>query len=367
MSTNEEQDLKGKFFVIEGTDASGKKTQADLLVAHLVEAGYDVALFDFPRYQEESSYFVREYLSGSYGSSDQVGPYKASIFYALDRFSASDKIHKALSEGKIVISNRYTGSNMAHQGTKFINKEERRGFFIWNDSLEFQMLQLPRPTANIVLRVDPQTIQQLLQMRSEQDGRKKDILEADPKHIEQSVEVYDDLTTLFPKDFLRIDCVRSNTLLKRENIHDLVWGHIEPLLPKATKSGVGSVERHVHTAEQTKNHDSEISDEKLVEKLDNGATIMTEAGKKFLENAVTSTESNVYAFSDQMSPVTIAAAMARLSRRADDMRVTILDEFSSSTAKKMRIYLNESLRLTAMIQFNSLSDNTLSLRVRVIY
>jgi thymidylate synthase ThyX len=35
-----------------------------------------------------------------------------------------------------------------------------------------------------------------------------------------------------------------------------------------------------------------------------------------------------------MSPITIAAAMARLSRRGDDMRVTILDEFSSSTAKK---------------------------------
>jgi thymidylate synthase ThyX len=35
-----------------------------------------------------------------------------------------------------------------------------------------------------------------------------------------------------------------------------------------------------------------------------------------------------------MSPITIAAAMARLSRRADDMRVTILDEFSSADAKK---------------------------------
>jgi thymidylate kinase/thymidylate synthase ThyX len=343
MSPNNSSPKEGKFFVIEGTDASGKSTQADLLIKHLVAAGYDVALFDFPRYQEESSYFVREYLAGNYGSSDQVGPYKASIFYALDRFAASGKMKQAIAEGKIVISNRYTGSNMAHQGTKFTNKEERRGFFIWNDSLEFQMLQIPRPTSSIVLRVDPQTIKQLLEMRSEQDGRKKDILEADPKHTEESVAVYDDLTTLFPKDFIRIDCVRSNTLLKREQIHDLVWAHIEPLLPQPNTSGVGSVEKHVHVAQQTKT-DTPTSneatsghaapEEALVEKLENGATVMTEAGKKYLENAVTNTESNVYAFSDQMSPITIAAAMARLSRRADDMRVTILDEFSSSTAKK---------------------------------
>lgn len=329
---------EGRFFVIEGTDASGKKTQANLLIEHLTEAGYDVALFDFPRYQEESSYFVREYLSGNYGTAAQVGPYKASVFYALDRFAASEKMRQAISEGKIVISNRYTGSNMAHQGTKFTNKEERRGFFIWNDSLEFQMLQIPRPTANIVLRVDPQTIQQLLELRSKEDNRKKDILEADPKHIEESVTVYDDLTTLFPKDFIRIDCVRSNTLLKREQIHDLVWAQIEPLLPKPNSNGIGSVEKHEHEASQSvtekTSEETSQTDEPLVEKLENGATIMTEAGKKFLEDAVTNTESNVYAFSDQMSPITIAAAMARLSRRADDMRVTILDEFSSSTAKK---------------------------------
>jgi len=333
MNPEEVTTTDGKFFVIEGTDASGKKTQADLLIKHLVDAGYDVALFDFPRYQDESSYFVREYLSGNYGNADQVGPYKASVFYALDRFAASSKIKEALYEGKIVISNRYTGSNMAHQGTKFTNKEERRGFFIWNDSLEFQMLQIPRPTANIVLRVDPQTIQQLLELRSKTDNRKKDILEADPKHIEESVTVYDDLTTLFPKDYIRIDCVRNNTLLKREQIHDLVWAQIEPLLPSPNTSGKGSVKRYEHDAAQAQKT-IEKAEQPLVEKLENGATVMTTAGKKYLEDAVTNTESNVYAFSDQMSPITIAAAMARLSRRADDMRVTILDEFSSSEAKK---------------------------------
>ena len=317
------QQLEGKFFVIEGTDASGKSTQFKLLAERLVKEGYDVVTFDFPQYSEDSSYFVREYLAGNYGSSDEVGPYTGSVFYALDRFSAKEAISKALSEGKIVLSNRFTGSNMAHQGTKFNNPEQRRGFFIWEDNLEFQMMGIPRPTASIVLRVDADTAAQLIDLRSKQDNRPKDMLEQDKSHIERSVEVYDDLCTLFPKDFLRIDCVRSNKFMNREQIHEIVWSAINPMLPRPTKE-IGSITE----GQQSQNR------ERLVQKNENGSMSLTSAGEAYLKDIVTSTDSNVYAFTDNISPVTIAAAMARLSRRGDDMRVTVLDEFSSSTAKK---------------------------------
>ncbi len=313
---------KGSFFVIEGTDASGKTTQFELLAERLIKEGYDVVTFDFPQYDSDSSFYVREYLKGSYGSADEVGPYTASVFYALDRFAAKDKINQALESGKIVLSNRYSGSNMAHQGTKFANPEERRGFFIWADNLEFQMLGIPRPDANIVLRVDADTSEQLIKLRAEKEGREIDIHEADSDHIKRSIEVYDDLCTLFPKDFLRIDCIRSNVFMRREQIHDLVWSTVERLLPKSTKD------------KGTRKDGSNEVRKDLVAKNDAGINYITEAGKQFLSDAITNTDDNVYAFNDQMSPVTIAAAMARLSRRADDMRITILDEFSNSKNKK---------------------------------
>jgi dTMP kinase len=50
---------QGLFIVIEGSDGSGKKTQFNLLKERLRATGYDVAIFDFPRYNKESSYFVR--------------------------------------------------------------------------------------------------------------------------------------------------------------------------------------------------------------------------------------------------------------------------------------------------------------------
>ena len=55
--------------------------------------------------------------------------------------------------------------------------------------------------------------------------------------------------------------------------------------------------------------------------------IITEEGHRRLAEVVTDPVGSVYAFNGKLSPVIIAAAMARLSRRAGDMRLTILDEF----------------------------------------
>ncbi len=319
---------QGAFLVIEGTDGSGKGTQFSLLKKRLEYAGYEVATFDFPQYEQDSSYFVREYLNGKYGSAEEVGPYTGSLFYALDRYQAAPAIREALASGKVVLANRFTGSNMAHQGTKFLNAEERRGFFIWLDNLEFMMLQIPRPTKNIVLRVPADIAQRLVDQKGERTytDKKRDIHEADLNHLQKSVQVYDDLCQLFPQDFLRIDCVRSNRMMDIETINDMLWETVLPMLPpKPTKP-----------ASEQKQQQNTIAND-YVKKDSNGVYVVTPSGRQFLDDAVTNTDSNVYAFNDKLSPITIAAAMARLSRRGDDMRVTILDEFAGAAGKDQKL------------------------------
>lgn len=73
-----------------------------------------------------------------------------------------------------------------------------------------------------------------------------------------------------------------------------------------------------------------------VEKKD-GRTVATKAGRDYLDSAVTNSVGNVYGFTDKLSPITIAAAMARLSRRGDDMRITILDEFVGKVDKDAQL------------------------------
>ena len=63
--------------------AQDKTTQFKLLQQRLLDAGYDVEVFDFPQYDKPSSYFLKEYLNGNYGSADAVNPYAGSLFLPL--------------------------------------------------------------------------------------------------------------------------------------------------------------------------------------------------------------------------------------------------------------------------------------------
>lgn len=320
---------QGTFIVIEGTDGSGKGTQFKLLADYLRDHGHEVATFDFPQYDQPSSYFVKKYLNGDYGTAEQIGPYTSSLFYALDRYEAAPAIRQALSEGKIVLSNRFTGSSMGHQGTKFIHAEERRGYFIWLDNLEFEMLKIPRPTMSIVLRVPAEIAQTLVDQKEARSytDKKRDIHEADLSHLQRAVAVYDDICQLFPKDFQRIDCVRGGDLLSIETIQELVRQKVEPLLPIPVPKPPKTAEATVTKKEKV------VTENPYVYKNEEGVYEITDAGKQFLDKTVTNTTDNVYGFTDKLSPVTIAAAMARLSRRGDDMRVTILDEFALAAGK----------------------------------
>ena len=321
------QTKEGVFIVIEGTDGSGKSTQFELLTKRLENAGYDVATFKFPQYNEPSSYFVKQYLAGAYGAVDEVGPYTASLFYALDRFGAAAKIREALAQGKIVVVDRYTGSNMAHQGTKFHHAEQRRGYFIWLDNLEFEMLKIPRPDINFVLNVPAEVTQDLLKKTE----KKRDIHEIDIEHLKRSVEVFNDLSQLFPKDFIRIDCVRSGEMLSIDIINNLIWEKIQPLLPTAPER------KRTALAEVTKSETTtEVEDNPYIQKTRTG-TRVTRAGREFLEKVVTDTSGDIYAFKDKFNATMIAAAINRSSHRTESLRTVILDAFAKSYENNDRV------------------------------
>ena len=119
---------KGKFIVIEGTDGSGKSTQVNLLSDRFKKEKIKFETADFPQYDNFSGAFVAKYLRGEYGAADEVGPYRGSIFYAVDRYDKSFDIRKWMNEGKQVISNRYVSANMGHQTGKIKGKKQQDAF-----------------------------------------------------------------------------------------------------------------------------------------------------------------------------------------------------------------------------------------------
>lgn len=316
------QNKEGLFVVIEGVDGAGKGTQFKLLIKRLELAGYDVATFDFPRYEEPSSYFVKQYLNGAYGDRPEaVSPYTASLFFALDRFAAAPQIREALGQGKVVLANRFTGSSMAAQGTKFDNADERRGYFIWLDNLEFEMLKIPRPDVNLVLRVPADIAQAQVDKKDKRayTDKKRDLHEADGNLMRHTVEVYDDLCQLFPRDFVRVDCARGGKIMPIEMIGNLVWEKVFPFLPRPTRPRKSAKTETASPASLT-------TENPYVEQVEAGLRA-TDMGQAYLDRVVTDPVGPVYGFTNAISPVTVAAAMARLCRRSDDLRITLLDEF----------------------------------------
>lgn len=232
------ENIQGKLIVIDGIDGSGKGTQTQILIDRLLQDGYKVKMADFPQYGSKSAGLVEEYLNGKYGPGEEVGPYRASIFYAADRYDASFKLKDWLKEGYIVISNRYASANMGHQGGKITDSIKRKKFLDWVYGLEYRLFQIPKPDLNLILHVEAEIGQKLVEnkaIRSYLNGEKRDIHEADINHLRAAEQTYLEIAKSFP-DFTLIECTENGKMRKREEIHNLIWEKVIALIdPKRTE------------------------------------------------------------------------------------------------------------------------------------
>ncbi len=218
--------------MIEGTDGSGKSLQTELLVKHLKKAKQKVEQISFPQYGKKSAGMIEDYLNGKFGTAKEVGPYRASIFYAIDRYAAAPQIKTWLAQNKIVIANRYVASNMGHQGGKIANLKERKKYFDWNYNLEYKIFGIPKPDVNLILHVTPKISQKLIDKKGAREylhGKKRDIHEADLNHLKDAEQAYINITKLYP-EFKLIECVKNGQILPPEQIHAIISKEIQKYL-----------------------------------------------------------------------------------------------------------------------------------------
>jgi dTMP kinase len=143
-----------KLFVIEGVDGAGKSTQIKMLHDFLTQKGYICEYMHFPR--TDAPYFgelIARFLRGEFGSLNNVDPYLVAMLYAGDRKDASEIISNWLKEGKIVLLDRYTYSNIAYQCAKLHDVQSQDELMRWILSLEFSHFAIPKPDLNIFLDV----------------------------------------------------------------------------------------------------------------------------------------------------------------------------------------------------------------------
>lgn len=220
---------KGIFIDIEGGDGTGKGTQFKRLVSRLKKAGQEVVTFDFPQYGKKSAELVEKYLRGEFGPATEFNPMVSSVFYAIDRRSVADKIAVALGQNKIVVTNRFSTSNMAHQGSKLETSKQRLDFYKWVYELEHETLNMPFPDIHLILNLSAEIAQQRVLKKDQRSytDKKLDSHEADLDFLKESEAAYLDLIKAFPGKFVIIECLdtdgRERTI---DEIHEEIWQEV---------------------------------------------------------------------------------------------------------------------------------------------
>jgi len=176
--------MPGKLTVIEGSDASGKKTQTNLLCSSLKQFNYRPASFTYPIYDSATGRIISSYLHGEFGPTSSIHPKMASLLYAMNRLEFKLVIEEALRKATVVCD-RYVESNMGHQGGKIIDPAKREEFFEWCANLEYEEFKLPRPTLGIFLHVPWAVSFKIAEERGDPDGH-----ESDPHHLEMAEKSY---------------------------------------------------------------------------------------------------------------------------------------------------------------------------------
>lgn len=223
---------RGILIILEAGDGSGKATQAALLHSALQEGGHPVRKVAFPNYESDSSALIKMYLSGEFGSSPQdVNPYAASAFYAVDRYASYKADWSGFYQnGGIVLADRYTTSNMIHQGAKIEDMEARIQYLQWLTEFEFTLFGLPVPDLVLFLDMPPAYFQALIEQRVQQSGgqRQKDIHEQDTAYLERSYAVSLWLAERY--GWHRIPCIWEGSLRTPDAIHQDILEAVYALL-----------------------------------------------------------------------------------------------------------------------------------------
>ena len=234
--------MRGKLIVIEGTDCSGKETQTLLLEQKLNDMGIESKRFSFPMYdsptgqivaacylgkEEYCDYLFKDGIRGLFkeGASN-VDYLTSSLYYAADRRYNAKKINDLLDKGVNVILDRYTYSNLAHQGGKIEDSEKRHEYFKKIETLEFDILEIPKPDKVIFLYVPYDVASELKKNRKES----LDQHEVNKNHLINAERTYFELADMYNFDI--INCTLNNKIRSITSINDELFSKVEFLVKK---------------------------------------------------------------------------------------------------------------------------------------
>jgi dTMP kinase len=331
MNEKPKPSTNGRYIVIEGAEGVGKTTQLTMLGQRLEQAGYPVRLFREP--DSQSDLTARAIRMLTQDPRYPMNTRTEVLLYNAARSQSLEVIRRARDAGVICLCDRNYLTTLAIQ---YYGRGDVPDYDTINSIISFAVADM-QPDMTIVLDAPVQD----LKKRSEDRNAGERFDNLDEAFLERVRAGY--LWEAKQRGFSVISAAGT-----ADEVNEEIWKILNgaagkptaqtnepPMISSASATTPAASIKEVIEAKIE--HFEEKKNLEFLKKDKKGNFKVTADGKEFLNDAVTSTDGDVYAFTDKLSPTTIAAAMARLSRRGDDMRVTLLDEFAASAGKDAKL------------------------------
>lgn len=355
---------KGKYIVLEGPEGVGKTTQLNMLASRLQAAGFAVRTLREP--DSQSDLTARAIRQLTQDPRYPMNTRTEVLLYNAARSQSLQVIKNSVEQGVICLVDRNYLTTLAIQ---YYGRGDVPDYKTITSIIDFAVGDV-EPDLCIVMDAPVSTLRERASSRGQ--GERFDNLDEAFLERVRAGYLWEAQQRQFPVVYASEDL---NT------VGNQIWDLVSASL--ASRATVGTPTPHPESIAQilekkgapdhepplkittlpalpaTKDSSTSVEDTvSYVEKQDDGSYNITQNGHDFLSSAVTNATGNVYAFTEELSPVTIAAAMARLSRRGDDMRITLLDEFAGKLGKDSSLlqrvitaYGDDSVQQLAGIHF----------------
>ena len=320
---------RGKYIVLEGAEGVGKTSQLQELTRRLQAAGLPVRCFREPDSQGDLT--ARAIRQLTQDPRYPMNTRTEVLLYNAARAQSLEVIRNSIEHGVNCLVDRNYLTTLAIQ---YYGRGDVPDYQIINNIIRFAVGDM-EPDLCIVLDAPVTVLRERLKGRN--SGERFDNL--DSAFLERVRAGY-----LWEAKQRNLPVIFATE--KESVVSDAIWKLVaDQLAVRDTKKAAATespvsvkeiIEQKKPAAAMAKDDES-ISEQQYVIKTDAGNYEITDSGREYLSKTVTDIEGNVYGFTDKLSSITVAAAMARLSRRGDDMRVTILDEFADKADKDAQL------------------------------
>lgn len=326
---SEPDNRRGRYIVLEGPEGVGKTTQVLELTRRLQAAGLPVRVLREP--DSQSDLTARAIRQLTQDPRYPMNTRTEVLLYNAARAQSLQVIKNSVEQGLICIVDRNYLTTLAIQ---YYGRGDVPDYAIINSIINFAVGGV-EPDLCVVLDAPAEVLKARAQSRN--GGERFDNL--DQAFLERVRAGY--LWEARQRNLPVVDASGSP-----EAVTEVIWRLVtNALAVRHPSNAVGAVARSLDktptlidepsqplAAEEPSHTTTEFVQPLLLKDEQDNYTI-TEAGKEWLEDAVTNIDGPVYATKSKLESITAAAAMARLSRRGDDLRVIVLDEFANKVEK----------------------------------